>query len=32
MTDVIPYIAAFGSGLVFGVFVMCMVCMAKKGE
>ena len=32
MMDVIPYIAAFGSGIVFGVFVMCALYLAKKGE
>ena len=32
MMDVIPYIAAFGCGIVFGVFVMCALYLAKKGE
>ena len=32
MMDVMPYIAAFGSGIVFGVVVMCALYLSKKGE
>ena len=30
--SVIPYLAAFWCGVFFGMFVMCMISLAKKGE
>ena len=32
MMAVIPYIAAFGCGVFFGVLIMCALYLSKKGE